>query len=162
TRSTVFPPTFPKPIAPWFASVPSDASPAIKGFLTAEQWKQPHTFAVDWYQVLDGAGSITDVIFDFYIDVMGSKGRTRVRIGDPTSVPAKLHSYSLKQITEEHNRTETPTVPDWQTLDHEWSEQAFVLNVCVGGAWDPDKKEITDGTWQPPTDGSADMIVDYV
>ena len=48
TRSTIFPPDFSaKPVPPWFASVPSDASPAIKGFLTAEQWKQPHTFAVD-------------------------------------------------------------------------------------------------------------------
>ena len=44
----------------------------------------------------------------------------------------------------------------------EWSGQASVLNVCVGGARDPDNKEITRGTWRPPTDGSADMIVDYV
>jgi exo-beta-1,3-glucanase (GH17 family) len=161
-RSTVFPPQFPTPVAPWFASVPSDASPAIKGFLTAEQWKQPHTFAVDWYQVRDGAGTVTDVMFDFYIDVMVNASGGLVRIDDPASAPVKLHSYSLEQITEEHNRTEKPTVPDWQTLDHEWSGQSFVLNVCVGGAWDPDTKEITRGTWQPPTDGSADMIVDYV
>ena len=160
-RSTVFPPQFPTS-APWFASVPSDAGPAIKGFLTAEQWKQPHTFAVDWYQVRDGAGTVTDVMFDFYIDVMVNESGNLVRIDVPTSAPVKLHSYSLKQITEEHNRTETPTVPDWKTLDDEWSEQAFVLNVGVGGAWDPAIKEITQGTWQPPTDGSADMIVDYV
>lgn len=165
TRSTLFPPDFStKPGPPWFASVPSDASPAIKGFLTAAQWKQPHTFAVDWYQVRDGAGTVTDVMFDFYIDVMVNESGNLVRIDDPTSAPVKLHSYSLKHITEEHNRTETPTVPDWQTLDHEWSGQAFVLNVCVGGGWDPDNKEITEkeDTWQPPTDGSADMIVDYV
>ncbi len=163
TRSTIFPPDFStKPVPPWFASVPSDASPAIKGFLTAEQWKQPHTFAVDWYQVRDGAGTVTDVMFDFYIDVMVNESGNLMRIDDPTSAPVKLHSYSLKQITEEHNRTEKPTVPDWKTLDDEWSGQAFVLNVCVGGGWDPDNKEITGGTWQPPTDGSADMIVDYV
>ena len=110
----------------------------------------------------DGAGTVTDVMFDFYIDVMVNESGNLVRIDVPTSAPVKLHSYSLKQITEEHNRTETPTVPDWKTLDDEWSEQAFVLNVGVGGAWDPDIKEITQGTWQPPTDGSADMIVDYV
>jgi beta-glucanase (GH16 family) len=161
TRSTAFPPP-PKPIAPWFASLPPDDSPAIKGFLTAEQWRQPHTFAVDWYQVRDAAGTVTDVMFDFYLDVMVNASGALVRIDDPTSAPVKLHGYSLKQITEAHNRTEKPTVPDWKTLDDEWSGQAFVLNVCVGGAWDPDNKEITEGTWQPPTDGSADMIVDHV
>jgi len=163
TRSTEFPPNFSaKPVPQWFASVPADASQAIKGFLTAEQWTQPHTFAVDWYQVHDGAGTVTDVMFDFYVDVVVNESGDLVRIDDPASAPVKLHSYSLKQITEEHNRRETPTVPDWKTLDDEWSEQAFVLNVCVGGAWDPDEKEITQGTWLPPTDGSADLIVDYV
>jgi exo-beta-1,3-glucanase (GH17 family) len=162
-RTEKFPPEFSSsPVLPWFASVPSDASPDIKGFLTAEQWKQSHTFAVDWYQVRDGAGTVTDVMFDFYLDAMVNDSGNLRRIDDPASAPVKLHSYSLKQSTEEHDRTEEPAVPDWRMLDDEWGKQAFVLNVCVGGAWDPDNKEITRGTWQPPTDGSANMIVDGV
>src|SRR5262249_59383095 len=126
-RSRIFPRVFPaESTPPWFASVPADDSSAIKGYLTLEQWKQPHTFAVDWYQVRDGAGTVTDVMFDFYIDVMVNERGSLVRINDPTTAPVKLHSYSLKQVTEEHNRTENTytlngtkypyTVPDWQTL----------------------------------------------
>jgi hypothetical protein len=62
-RSTVFPPQFPTS-APWFASVPSDASPANK-VPDRGAVEQPH-LCRDWYQARDGAGTVTDVTFDFY------------------------------------------------------------------------------------------------
>lgn len=144
---------------PWYASMPPDHSAGIKTFMTAEQWSEPHTFAVDWYEVSDGQ-NVTDVRYDFYLDVEVDASGALVSTRDGTPA-APVHSYSLKELVATQNE-EKIKVPDWQTLNQEWSAQAFVLNVAVGGAWDNQVKEIKNGSWQPPTDGSADMLVDWV
>ena len=150
------------PNAVYFTSLPADSSLDIKTPLTGAQWSATHTFAVDWYQVYD-AGVVSDVRFDFYLDAEVVADGSLRSIASPTTPPVKLHSYSLKQLVADHNRlAPAQPVPAWQTLDAEWSAQAFVLNVAVGGAWDPDLKAIESGAWQPATDGSANMVVDWV
>ncbi len=145
---------------PWYASLPPDDSEEIKTRLTPAQWAEPHTFAVDWYEVRDGQ-TVTDVRYDIYLDAEVNSEGTLVSLADGVTPATRIHSYSLKAIVAQKNEGKIK-VPDWQTINREWSAQAFVLNVAVGGAWDNQVKEIRDGRWQPPTDGSADMLVDWV
>lgn len=147
---------------PWFASMPPDLSDLIKTFFNAGQWSQTHTYGVDWYKVMTG-GVVTDVRYDFYLDVkVNAQGRL-VDASDESRPPHRLSSYSLKDLIKEQNKLGADFhVPDLATLSDEWGEQAFVLNIAVGGGWDPEFGEVKNGTWSPPTDGSADMVVDWV
>ena len=150
------------PSGVYFTSLPPDDSLEIKTSLTDAQWKETHTLAVDWYEVRSGA-DVIDVQFDFYLDAKVSAEGALVSLTDEKSAPVKVHSYSLKKLVEDNNKNNThPAVPDWKTLDAEWSAQSFVLNVAVGGAWDPNPKALDGIAWKPATDGSDDMIVDWV
>ncbi len=145
---------------PWYASLPPDESEDIKTRMTPAQWLEKHTFAVDWYEVREG-DRVTDVRYDFYLDAeVNAEGALVSRL-DGVTPATKINSYSLQEIVARKNEGKIK-VPDWETLNKEWSGQAFVLNVAVGGAWDDKVGEIKNGQWQPPTDGSADMLVDWV
>ncbi|MBN9417404.1 hypothetical protein ABS71_22805 [bacterium SCN 62-11] len=145
---------------PWYASLPRDDSEEIKTKLSAADWSQPHTFAVDWYQVKTGE-AVTDVRYDFYLDVkVDAQGRL-VNALDESQPVNRLHSYSLRSLVSNQNQGK-PKVPSWETIMSEWSKQAFVINVAVGGAWDPKLNELKKGEWEPPTDGSTDMTVNWV
>lgn len=145
---------------PWYASLPADHLEEIKTHLTPEQWAQKHTFAVDWYKVLTG-DTVSDVRYDFYLDVKVDADGHLVNDLDPSQPPNRLHSYSLRSLISKQNQGNIK-VPSLETLVSEWSKQAFVLNVAVGGAWDPELRKLQRGEWNPPGDGSADMVIDWV
>ena len=145
---------------PWYASLPPDDSDEIKTSLTSEQWAQPHTFAVDWYKVLTG-DVVTDVRYDFYLDVAVNADGRLVNAFDESQPATPRHSYSLRDLISKQNQHRIK-IPSLETVASEWSKQAFILNVAVSGAWDPDLRKVERGEWDPPTDGSAEMVVDWV
>lgn len=155
----------------YYASIPENESKDIKTFFKAqEDWYQPHTFAVDWYPVEDASKNLVDVMFDFYLDVEVNGDGWLVPLNPGDSV-APIKSYSLKQQVEKYNNNpdNKPKVPSWDKIFEDWGKHGIVLNVAVGGAWNSDySHQITENGSQSefalglPTDGSADMVVEYV
>lgn len=117
------------------------------------------TWAVDWYEVKDNNDQITDVKFDFYLDVQVNETTgALVNIKDRNPATPK-HSLSLKSLAATYKN-----IPSWEDLNNEWSEHQFVIDLAIGGGGNPDPSgDLENRTWQlnkqqnPPT-----MIVNWV
>jgi len=158
----------------YYASIPQEAN-GIEEIQTvlpsAASWSEPHTFAVDWYEVNDEAGSQTDVMFDFYLDVeVGSSGYLVPMAGSNGTV-SPIKSYSLKEEVEAYNANPVDGVrlPGWEEVFESWGRHGVVLNVAVGGDWNGNyNDQITVGgansdfATHLPVDGTADMVIEYV
>jgi len=127
-------------------------SPSQEGSLFRSGWDRPHTFAVDWYPVVNAkTGQEIDWRFDFYQDVgVNDDGElvqkrfwSRGDLVDTQFLVARPgKTYSLRQLIEDHNAKVdeyqdglNPDNGDKVTFENivgNWGAHRPVLNVAVG------------------------------
>ena len=159
-------------------SLPGDGDSDIKsngismsreGSLFRSGWDRPHTFAVDWYPVVNAeTGQEIDWRFDFYQDVGVNDDGELVQKqfwsrGDLVDTEFPAHpgkSYSLQQLIKEHNdqvdnqswMSDADKVTFENIVDN-WRFHRPVLNVAVGNHQNGDGQWEWNTPWQSEING---------